>query len=59
MASVKTVAITDDLDGSDGASPVRFGVDGQEYLIDLSPPNAAALREALAPWIAAARKSRS
>lgn len=30
----------DDLDGSEGAQPIRYMVDGQEYEIDLSEQNA-------------------
>lgn len=32
-----SVVISDDLDGSDGAETVTFGIDGVTYQIDLSP----------------------
>lgn len=51
--------LVDDLDGSvlevgDGET-VLFSLDGIAYEIDLTDDNAAALREALQPFIAAAR----
>lgn len=53
------ITLEDDLDGSKGDDTVRFGLDGTEYEIDLSTKNAKALREALAPYVAVARKSRT
>jgi hypothetical protein len=46
--------ISDDLDGSPGASPVTFGLEGRTYTIDLGPASLSRLREALEPFIAAA-----
>lgn len=51
--------LVDDLDGTvlevgDGET-VLFSLDGTAYEIDLTDGNAAALRDALAPFIAAAR----
>lgn len=57
MARREVVIYTDDLDGTEGAQTVKFGLDGVQYEIDLSEKNAAKLREALAPFIAAARKT--
>ena len=51
------VVVHDDLDGSEPAQTVRFGLDGVEYEIDLAEHNAAELRGCLAPWIAGARVS--
>ena len=34
---------------------VSFGVDGTNYKIDLTPDDAAALRQDLAPWVVHAR----
>ncbi len=45
----------DDLDGSEASGSVEFALDGREYEIDLSDDNAAKLREALAPFVAAGR----
>jgi hypothetical protein len=47
----------DDLDGSEAEGTVRFGLDGSEYEIDLNADHAQALREALAPYVSAARRS--
>jgi hypothetical protein len=47
----------DDLDGTDAEGTVRFGLDGAEYEIDLNAAHAEALREALAPYVSAARRA--
>ena len=58
MAQKTTVVLIDDLDGeSEAAESVAFALDGTSYLIDLSVENAAALRDAFAPYVAAARKA--
>jgi hypothetical protein len=57
MAQQTTVRYIDDLDGSEAHGTVEFGLDGRSYSIDLSEENAAKLREALAPFIEAARRS--
>jgi hypothetical protein len=57
MAKNVSVVITDDLDGSEGARTVVFSFDGVGYEIDLAEGNRAKLEEALAPFIAAARKA--
>ena len=57
MAQQTTVRFLDDLDGSDASGTVDFGLDGKNYEIDLSDDNAAKLRDALAPFIEAGRKS--
>ena len=57
MAKQTTVILVDDLDGSEAAEQVEFGVDGRSYEIDLSAANSAKLREALAPFISAARRA--
>ena len=56
-AQQTTVRFIDDLDGSDASSTVTFALDGRSYEIDLSEDNAAKLRDALAPFVDAARKS--
>ncbi|MDP3949520.1 Lsr2 family protein [Microbacterium sp.] len=52
--------LVDDLDGevleAGSGEEVTFSLNGVAYEIDLSEKNAAALREALEPWIAAARR---
>lgn len=53
--------LIDDLDGSllpDGeGETLRFGIDGRSYEIDLGTSNAEALRDALAPYVTAGRRS--
>ena len=56
MAKQTTVILVDDLDGGEATEQVRFAVDGRSYEIDLSAANSAKLREALAPYISAARR---
>lgn len=57
MAQQTTVTLLDDLDGSEADEQVEFAVDGRSYEIDLSAANSARLRDALAPFISAARRS--
>jgi hypothetical protein len=57
MATQTTVMLVDDLDGSEADEQVKFMVDGRSYEIDLSSRNSKKLREALAPFVAAARRS--
>jgi hypothetical protein len=57
MAQQVNVKFVDDLDGSDAAGTVSFALDGRAYEIDLSDDNAAKLRDSLALFVAAARKS--
>ena len=49
--------LEDDLTGSPADVTVPFALDGVSYEIDLSAENAAALRELLAPYAAAARRT--
>lgn len=52
--------LVDDIDGEvlevGSGEAVTFSLNGTAYEIDLSEKNAAALREAFEPWIAAARR---
>jgi Lsr2 len=57
MAQQRTVRFIDDLDGADASGTLDFALDGRQYQIDLSDENAAKLRDALAPFIGAARKA--
>jgi hypothetical protein len=57
MATQTTVTLVDDIDGSEADEQVEFAVDGRTYEIDLSSANSARLREALAPYISAARRT--
>jgi len=55
MAQRVQVVLTDDLDGREAAETISFALDGTSYEIDLSAKNAAKLRTALQPFVAAAR----
>ena len=57
MARQVETRLVDDLDGTEGAEMVQFAVDGKHYEIDLSEANAGKLRDALAPYVAAARRA--
>lgn len=57
MARKVQVVLEDDLQGGQASETVHFALDGKSYEIDLSDQNAAKLREVLAPWVAAARRS--
>ena len=57
MAQQVNVKFVDDLDGSDAAGTVSFAIDGLANEIDLSEDNAARLRDSLASFVAAGRKS--
>lgn len=57
MAKHTTVTLVDDIDGGEADEQVQFSVDGRAYEIDLSSKNAEKLRESLAPYVSAARRS--
>lgn len=59
MAQRVHISLTDDLLGDDTPADetLSFGLDGATYEIDLSGENAAKLRESLAPFVAAGRKT--
>ncbi|MCU1645784.1 MAG: Lsr2 family protein [Nocardia sp.] len=57
MARKVVVSLVDDFDGkSEAEETVLFALDGAEYEIDLSGPNAGRLRSELEQWTANARK---
>jgi hypothetical protein len=60
MAQKVFVEMVDDLDGSTGedVTTVAFALDGRSYEIDLNSANANALRESLAQFVEASRRSR-
>jgi Lsr2 len=54
---VKKFIIVDDLDlESEATATIKFAVDGQNYLLELSEHNAARFYADLAPWMTAAAK---
>jgi hypothetical protein len=59
MAQKVVVELVDDLDGtaSEGISTITFGLDGNQYEIDLNTDNADRLRDTLASYVAAARRT--
>ena len=57
MAQKHIVQLIDDIDGGEAAETVTFALDGSSYAIDLSSKNAAKLRDALALYVANARRS--
>ncbi|MET8856699.1 Lsr2 family protein [Streptomyces sp. NPDC026665] len=56
MAQRVVVTLFDDIDGSEAAETIAFGLDGKSYEIDLNPTNAEELRKALEPYVEAGRK---
>jgi hypothetical protein len=58
MAQKVQITLVDDLDGSPADETVGFALDGVGYEIDLASANAARLRDALAPYVAHARRAR-
>ncbi|MEU5878161.1 Lsr2 family protein [Spirillospora sp. NPDC047279] len=50
------ITLVDDIDGTEAAETVSFGLDGSLYKIDLSDVHAKELREALAPFINHSRR---
>ena len=57
MAQIREIRLVDDLDGEVADETVEFGVDGKNYEIDLSTANAKKLRDALAEFVASARRA--
>jgi hypothetical protein len=51
------IVLEDDIDGGTAEETVRFGLDGNTYEIDLSAKNATQFRDALAPYVGAARRA--
>jgi hypothetical protein len=56
VAQRVVVTLSDDIDGSEAAETIAFGLDGKSYEIDLNQTNAKKLRKALAPYVDAGRK---
>jgi hypothetical protein len=57
MAQKVHITLEDDLDGGDASETVAFGLDGRSYEVDLNDKNAKALRDALAKYVAVARRA--
>ena len=56
MGRSTIVKVYDDIDGTEPAETIKFGLDGTTYEIDLSTKNATKLRTALAPFVEKGRK---
>ena len=56
MAQKVEVVLVDDIDGSEAAETIAFGLDGAQYEIDLNAGHARELRELAAPYIGKARR---
>ncbi len=56
MAQRIVYRLEDDLDNSEAAETIVFGLDSVSYEIDLSEENAAKLRDVLAPYVAGGRR---
>jgi hypothetical protein len=57
VAKQTTITLVDDIDGSEADEQVEFAIDGKAYEIDLSAANVSRLRDALAPFVSAARRT--
>jgi hypothetical protein len=57
VAQKVQVLLVDDIDGGEAEETVSFSLDGVSYEIDLSAKNASVLRDAVAPYVGAARKA--
>ncbi|MEV5507557.1 histone-like nucleoid-structuring protein Lsr2 [Streptomyces orinoci] len=57
MAQKVQVLLVDDLDGGEADETVTFALDGKSYEIDLTTANADKLREALADYVKAGRRT--
>ena len=55
MAQRAEIVFTDDIDGSEAAGTVRFGLQGTSYEIDLSQKNADQLAKVLEPYVTGRR----
>ncbi|MFJ8699473.1 histone-like nucleoid-structuring protein Lsr2 [Streptomyces ardesiacus] len=57
MAQKTQILLIDDIDGGEADETLTFALDGKTYEIDLKEKNAAKLRKALEPFVAAGRKT--
>ncbi|XP_068917781.1 nucleoid-associated protein Lsr2-like [Tenebrio molitor] len=59
MAKQVHEILIDDIDGSEDAKTITFGLDGVNYEIELAEANEKSLREFLGSYVAVARKVKS
>ena len=55
MAQKVNIVLVDDIDQSEADETISFALDGKNFVIDLNTKHAAALRDAMAPYIGHAR----
>lgn len=53
--AIKTLVV-DDMTGTEGAETITFGIDGEDYAIDLAKRNMATFRKVMSEYIEAGRK---
>ena len=58
MAQKVEITLVDDIDGGKADETITFGLDGAQYVIDLSNKNAKQFRESIAKYVDAARKEK-
>jgi nucleoid-associated protein Lsr2 len=58
VAQRVSVEMTDDIDGTEAAKTIAFGVDGTSYEIDLSKKNASKMHRDFGRYIEHARRAR-
>lgn len=56
MAQRTVVVLTDDVDGGDAVETIAFGLDGNDYEIDLNDKHASELRDAIGHWVEYSRR---
>lgn len=59
MAQIREIRLVDDLSGDVADETIEFGLDGKNFEIDLTTANAKKLRDALADYVASARRAAS
>lgn len=57
MAQRTLILLEDDIDGGEAVETIVFGLDGTTYETDLNENNAVQLRDAVAPFVGAARRA--
>ena len=57
MSTKRIVTLIDDVDGTDAVETIQFALDGVSSEIDLSEKNASEMRDSMALWVSAARRT--
>ena len=56
MAQRTQIVLTDDIDGTEADTTIKFGLGGTDYEIDLNSTHAKDFQNAVSPFVGAARK---